>query len=117
MGNTLYTHRHHVCTHISFWVIRNLVSKFELLKSEGVGVAREGLVPGRSAQHLHPARNEKKKSHRSDGSAETERMKEDRADQEKAGGWERHGTPHASEGHVWGHTLPGTGRIRDQGRM
>lgn len=68
-------------------------------------------------QHLLPVRNEKKKSLRSDGSAENERMKEDRADQEKAGGWERHGTQHAGEGHVCGPTLPGTGRIRDQGRM
>ena len=116
MGNTLYTHRHHVCTHISFCVIRNLVSKFELLRSEGVGLAREGLVPGRSVQHLHPARNEKKKSHRIDGSAENERKKEERADQEKAGGWEWHGTQHANVGHIWGHILSGMGRIRDQGR-
>lgn len=31
------------------------------------------------------------------GQRENERMKEDRADQEKAGGWERHGTQHAGE--------------------
>lgn len=106
-------------THI-FWVIRDLVSKFELLRSEGVGVAKEGLVPGRSVQHLHPTRNEKKKSHRIDGSAENEHTEVDRADQEKAGGWEqvseRRGTQPTNEGHIRGHTLSGMGRVRDQGR-
>ena len=106
-------------THI-FGVIRDLVSKFELLRSEGVGVAREGLVPGRSVQHLHPTRNEKKKSHRINGSAENEHTEVDRAHQEKAGGWEqvseRRGTQPTNEGHIRGHTLSGMRRVRDQGR-
>ena len=46
-----------------------------MLRSEGVGVAREGLVPGRSVQHLHPTRNEEKKNHRIDGSAESNERK------------------------------------------
>ena len=46
-----------------------------MLRSEGVGVAREGLVPGRSVQHLHPTRNEEKKNHRIDGSAESNEHK------------------------------------------